>query len=330
MPDTAPVRSGEELDTASLSKWLGEEVQIEQFPGGHSNLTYLLRTKDAEYVLRRAPMGPVPPKAHDMAREYGILKAIHTVFPPAPNVVRLCEDFSVIGAVFFLMERRCGVIWRNPAEVTDPALRARLSESFVDTLVRLHAVDLHSNGLLKLGRPEGFLERQVSGWSDRWQRADTPDRPDMSAVMKYLATTLPVSPAPSIVHNDYKLDNVMFRDDGAVAAVLDWEMTTIGDPVADLGLTLCYWSLGGAYGAAEGEGWHSREQIVARYAAATGRDVGRVGWYETLGVFKLAVILQQIYVRYVRGQTNDERFAEFNVRIAMLAERARTLAERRA
>lgn len=326
MSDTAPVRAGEELPLDRLSAWFGETVAVEQFPGGHSNLTYLLRAASGEYVLRRAPLGPVPPKAHDMAREFGILRALHPVFPYAPRVVRLCEDSGVIGAVFYVMERRVGTIFRNPLDVPDAAAARRISEAFVDCLVDLHAIDLQTSGLIAIGKPDGFLDRQVGGWTERWMRAETPDRPDASRVIDYLKTTIPVSRDASVVHNDYKLDNVMLTPDLArVAAVLDWEMTTVGDPLADLGLTLCYWTIGSAYDAPRGEGWFTREELIERYAAKTGRDVSRVRWYEALGVFKLAVILQQIYVRYVRGQTSDERFRDFGPRVRFLVERAEAL-----
>jgi aminoglycoside phosphotransferase (APT) family kinase protein len=324
MPDTAVVRPGEEIPLDALARYIGEPVEVEQFPGGHSNLTYLVRTPSLEYVLRRAPLGPVPPKAHDMAREYSILKALSPLFPPAPRVYSLCEDTSVIGAVFYLMERRRGRILRNPAGTEGGAV----SEAFVDCLSELHAIDIQATGLAAIGRPEGFLDRQVSGWTERWCKAETPDRPDARAAIEYLASSKPESPVPTVVHNDYKLDNVMF-DEGLtrVAAVLDWEMTTVGDPLADLGLTLCYWTIGSAYDAPRGPGWYTREQLIDRYATLTGRDVRRIGWYETLGVFKLAVILQQIYVRWVQGHTADERFRDFGARVKMLVDRAVKMAE---
>lgn len=319
MSDTAPVRPGEELPRERLSAWIGEPVEIEQFPGGHSNLTYLVRTPMREYVLRRAPLGPVPPKAHDMAREFHVLESLHPVFSAAPAVYRLCEDTTVIGAIFYLMERRKGVILRSPDVAPDRA--AALSRAMVDCLADLHAV------YLPIGKPEGFLERQVHGWSERWRRADSPDQPDMNYVIDYLSRSIPKSGAPSVVHNDFKLDNVMFDAElTRVAAVLDWEMTTVGDPLADLGLSLCYWTIGSPYAAPDGRGWFTREQILERYAQRTGRDVSGIGWYETLGVFKLAVILQQIYVRWVRGQTRDERFGKFAGRVKELVDRATVLA----
>ncbi|MCL5746197.1 MAG: phosphotransferase family protein [Acidobacteria bacterium] len=331
MRDTAAVRRGEELDAAALSKYLGTEVAIEQFPGGHSNLTYLLRMTGRELVLRRAPLGPVAPKAHDMAREYHVLEKIHPLFPAAPNVYLLCEDPSVIGAVFYLMERRTGIVVREsvPAELSrHQDYAARASRAFLDTLVELHSVDIERHGLAALGKPEGFLERQVRGWADRWNRAKTGDSPLMDGVIAWLRDSLPVSGTPAIVHNDYKLDNVMFNadDPGRIEAVLDWEMATVGDPLADLGLTLCYWTVGGAT-AGETMHWCSREELIERYAAKTGRDVSGIRYYEVLGVFKLAVIIQQIYFRYVRRQTQDERFASFGERVRDLIDRATALVE---
>jgi aminoglycoside phosphotransferase (APT) family kinase protein len=321
--ETAPVRPGEELPLDRLSAYVGEPVEVSQFPGGHSNLTYLLRTPSAEYVLRRAPLGPVPPKAHDMAREFRLLEALSPRFAEAPRVFRLCEDTAVIGAVFYLMERRRGVIVREPGDL-DAAQAHRASQALVDRLAALHEIYLEG-----FGKPDGFLARQVSGWSERWFLADTPDRPDLAAVVRYLSSSIPESGPPAVVHNDYKLDNVMFHPDFTrVEAVLDWEMTTTGDPLADVGLSLCYWTIGSAYMAPKGSGWYTREDFLHRYALSTGRDVAGISWYETLGVFKLAVILQQIYVRWVRGQTRDERFGHFGERVRFLAEQAREMAAR--
>jgi aminoglycoside phosphotransferase (APT) family kinase protein len=331
MSDTAPIRPGEELDLAALTGYLqphlpADRYEIAQFPSGHSNLTYLLRAGDREYVLRRAPLGPVPPKAHDMAREYHVLQLLHPVFPPAPAPIHLCEDPAIIGAVFYLMERRHGIVYRDPAEVTTHA-RAH-AEAIVDTLVRLHAVDIHAAGLDAIGKPAGFLERQVTGWIGRWQQAALPSSPDASSVINTLASRIPPPQEATVVHNDYKLDNVMFSPDGKLTAVLDWEMTTVGDPMADLGLALCYWELGGALttGQPPPAGWLTTTEFIERYDSQTGRDMTQLAWHRTLGVFKLAVILQQIYVRYVRGQTTDERFAGFGERVERLIARARELA----
>jgi aminoglycoside phosphotransferase (APT) family kinase protein len=329
--ELAPVRPGEELDLARLSAYLRvnlpgaeDHLTVEQFPGGHSNLTYLVRAADREYVLRRPPLGPVAPKAHDMAREYRVLAKVHPAFPPAPKVYLLCEDPSIIGAQFFLMERRCGIVLRGrgPATVDlQPDFAPRVSKGFMDCFVALHSVDLAAHDLLSLGKPEGFLERQVHGWSDRWRRAGTDDQPDIDRIMSWLAGNIPQPLAPTLVHNDFKLDNLMLNagDIGQVEAVLDWEMTTIGDPLADVGLSLCYWTSGIAGGPSrEVPGWYTRDQFIHEYATRTGRDVSNIVWYEVLGVFKLAVILQQIYFRWKVGQTQDERFADLGQQVRTL------------
>lgn len=333
--DTAPVRSGEELDTERLSRYLGEPVEIEQFPGGHSNLTYLVRTPHDEYVLRRAPLGAVAPKAHDMVREYTVLSAVAPLFPPAPRVYKLCEDPRVIGAAFFLMERRHGVILRStvPEEVSSVAgYQGKVSRAFLDCLIRFHAIDARQDGLRALGKPEGFVERQVRGWADRWMRARTRAMPEMDRVIAWLASRIPPSGAPTLVHNDYKLDNIMLRlgHPEDVEALLDWEMTTLGDPLADFGLALTYWAHADVPGMARlttQPGWATRDNLVHEYALRTGRDVGTLPYHEVLGVFKLAVILQQIYFRYVNGQTRDERFSRFDVAVAELARTAARLGE---
>lgn len=324
--DTAPVRPGEGLDAAALKAYLGAgTLTVEQFPGGHSNLTYLLRLDGRDLVLRRAPMGPVAPRAHDMVREYYLLEQVHPHFPAAPKVELLCEDASVIGAPFFLMERREGVILRRelpPQWENAPELGEQVSRTLVDGLAALHAVDIVDSGLISLGKPEGFLGRQVEGWAGRWERARVKELPEMERVIAWLRETQPEAQTPAIVHNDYKLDNVMLspRDPGQIVAVLDWEMATVGDPLVDLGLSLCYWQQPqGGFGASSGAGWFSREQFIGRYADRTGRDVSRVAWYEVLGAFKLAVILQQIFYRYHAGQTRDPRFAQLDRQVAAIA-----------
>ncbi len=342
------MRAGEEIDARALGEYLrgkleggGRELVIEQFPGGHSNLTYLVRAGGKEYVLRRPPLGPVAPKAHDVAREFRVLDAVHPVFPPAPRVFLLCEDPAVIGAAFFLMERRHGVVPRRdaPAEfVSDPEFPRKVSEGFVDCLAQLHAIDIERHGLSGLGRTEGFLERQVRGWTERWERAKTEELEGLAGLERWLADRLPVSPKATLIHNDFKLDNIMLdaREPGRVEAVLDWEMATVGDPLMDLGCTLCYWTQAGdpemRGGALSGitatPGWLTRGELVSRYAEKAGRDVSSLGYYEVFGLFKLGVILQQIYFRYHRGQTHDERFRDFHLRVRGLMHAAIELAER--
>ncbi len=337
--DTASIRKGEELDVPALSAYLADKLEgaragltVEQFPGGHSNLTYLLRTPAREFVLRRGPLGPVAPKAHDMGREYRVLQAVHPFFRPAPEVFHLCEDPAVLGAVFFVMERRRGIIVRDsipPALAAFPDYERRVSQGFIECLVDLHSVDIDKHGLTALGKPVGFLDRQVRGWFERWQRSKTEEVPAMDRLMQWLGENMPVSPPATLVHNDFKLDNVMINaeDPGRIEAVLDWEMCTVGDPLVDLGLILCYWSQpsdpGGSKAALTlAPGWFTPEQVIQTYAARTGRDVSRIRYYQVFAVFKLAVVLQQIYYRFYRGQTQDERFRHFDQRVRNLINQA--------
>lgn len=346
--DAAPIRPGEELDREALTSYLRQhlsgkapesQIEIAQFPGGHSNLTYLVRLDGREMVLRRPPFGPVAPTAHDMPREYRLLKAINPFFALAPQPYLLCEDASVIGAPFYLMERRTGIVIRRdvPPEIGDDLdLRRRVSESLVDTLADLHAVDIEKSGLISIGKPPGFVQRQITGWAKRWERARTSDVTEIEEVLAWLLAHLPADSArPTLVHNDYKPDNVMLDagDPTHIVAILDWEMCTVGDPLVDLGLLLCYWSQAddpevrreAISGVTALPGWFSRAEIKERYAKQTGRDLSEIAFYETFALFKLAVVLQQIFYRYHVGQTKDHRFAEFDRRVAGLAVAAREL-----
>lgn len=313
----APIRPGEELPVDALAAWLQlPAITVRQFPGGHSNLTYELTTPDGrQLILRRPPHGPIPPKAHDMAREFRVLSAVYPHFPLAPRPLALCEDPAVLGAPFFLMEPRPGLILREPYAHPSPAA---LSQAFVDTLVQLHSVPLTSPALAALGKPAGFVARQVAGWSERWRHAATPHSPDATRVLDFLAAHLPPEAPPSLVHNDYKLDNVVLQG-AAITGVLDWEMTTLGDPLIDLGLALTYWDH------APGSGWFSRAELAAAWARQTGRSLRHLPYHEVLGRFKLAVILQQIYARWLRGQTQDPRFAHLDQRVAALLAEAHSL-----
>jgi len=349
--DTAPIRPGEELDPGALERYLrgrlpGPEgpIEVTQFPGGHSNLTYCLSMGGREYVLRRPPVGPVAPTAHDMTREYRVLKALQGHFPPAPEPYVLCEDPSVIGVPFYVMERRRGIVIRReiPEEVKamgDPKVVHRtISAAMVDTLVALHRVDFVSAGLGNLGKPVGFVERQVKGWAGRWQRAKTREVPEIDQLAKVLAERIPPSPPPALVHNDYKLDNVMLHPDdpSRIIAVLDWEMCTVGDPLIDLGLLLAYWPRPEDPMARQltissvttHPGFFSREEVLSRYAEKTRTDVSHIAFYETFALYKLTVVLEQIYCRYVRGQTKDERFTMFEAAVPTLARAAVEVAER--
>jgi aminoglycoside phosphotransferase (APT) family kinase protein len=346
--ETIEMRAGESIAIDALRDYLrgkidGTErgIELEQFPNGHSNLTYRLRTGGRDYVLRRPPLGPVAPKAHDMVREYHVLRAVHPHFAQAPQVFLLCEDPAVVGAPFFVMERRHGAVLREEIPVAiaaTPEHPRMISEAFLDTLVKLHAIDVSADDVRLLGKPEGYVERQVRGWADRWERAKTADVSGMDHVVRWLAARVPQPLGPTLIHNDYKLDNIMLASGSPdrIEAVLDWEMATIGDPLSDLGLTLCYWTwatdpevrVAGIPALTAGPGWYTRDQLVARYAERTGRDVTHIGYYEVLGVFKLAVIIQQIYCRFHRGQTHDGRFENFGTRAMGLAKRAAWLAEK--
>jgi aminoglycoside phosphotransferase (APT) family kinase protein len=350
--DSTAVRAGEELDHDALDSYLREHlagfdpsrpIAIEQFPGGHSNLTYLIRYGSQEFVLRRPPVGPVARTAHDMPREYKLLAVIHPRFPLAPKPVLLCEDSSIIGVPFYLMERRRGFIVRQkvPDQIGDnPELRRRLSETVVDTLIALHAVDIYQSGIVNIGKPEGFVSRQVHGWTDRWQRSKTGELPEMDQVVDWLVQHIPAeaASAATIVHNDFKLDNLMLDEDdpARVVAVLDWEMCTVGDPLVDVGLLLAYWTMKGPGGGADrnsslravthGAGWMTREEMVERYQTKTGRDLSGIIFYETFARFKVAVVIQQIYFRYVQGQTQDERFRNLDGLVRELTQEALALA----
>jgi aminoglycoside phosphotransferase (APT) family kinase protein len=334
---TKPVRKGEELDVAALGRFLDvapETISIAQFPGGHSNLTYSVRVGDQELVLRRPPFGNTVKSAHDMGREVRMLTRLRPHYDKAPRVVASTEDARILGAPFYLMERVRGVVIRR--KIPDgidltPALARSLSELVVDGLAELHAIDVEKNGLLDLGKPDGFVERQVRGWSERYVAAQTDDISDMPALAARLASRIPTSPKATIVHNDWKLDNLVLSEDlKRIVGVLDWEMSTIGDPLIDLGTTLSYWVEPGddellkavAFGPTTAEGTLTRREVVARYGEKSGRDVTGVLFYYVFALFKTAVVAQQIYTRYKKGLTKDERFASFIYGVRALAAQA--------
>jgi aminoglycoside phosphotransferase (APT) family kinase protein len=332
-PELIDVRSDERFDERRLAEWLrgrlegGEQpLSVRQFGGGHANLTYLLRygagARAREYVLRRPPLGPVAARAHDMQREYRALSRLWQAFGPAPRAYLYCEDASVIGADFLVMERRHGIVVRScvPPEFgggADPLANRKLSEVVIDTLVDFHAVDAAAIDLASLGKPEGFLARQVKGWTDRFERAKTSEQPIAQEVSDWLLANLPESPAPTLVHNDWKLDNMAVAPDdpGRCVAVYDWDMCTLGDPLCDLGTLLGLWSNRGEGLAGSNPmptqtpGFMTREEAARRYAERSGREVARLSYYIVFGTFKMGVVLQQIFFRFHRGQTQDARFA---------------------
>jgi len=350
--DTIAVRSGEDLPLEALRAWLvtaapawveaGSTLDVRQFPAGFSNLTYLVVVHgehgDRSLVLRRPPRGVTGGIAHDMVREHGILAALHPLGVPVPEPLACCADTSVIGSPFYVMAHVDGVILRGapPASLMAdadalPARMQAISRTFVDTLVQLHAVDVGTPDLAALGRPDGYVQRQVQGWTRRWQASRTSDVPAMETVAAWLAANCPPDRGAVLVHNDFKLDNLVF-DTGlsSVQAILDWEMATVGDPLMDLGTSLAYWveagdapifrSLGLGISALPGA-W-SRRELVEAYGAASGRDVSDAPFYLSFGLFKVAVIAQQIYARHVQGLTTDERFARLGKVVEALAEKA--------
>ncbi len=349
--DTIPVRTGEELNVERLSAYIrnkitdvpAEDLFVEQFPSGHSNLTYLLKIGDWEAVLRRPPLGPVAAKAHDMKRESAILQAIHAKFPLAPKPYVYEEDESIIGSAFFLMERRKGVVFDSeyPGEVAATKENGRIiSDTMVKTLVDLHQIDYSKTDLVNMTKPEGFMERQVQSWIKRYEKVKTDEVPQFAQLKKWLLHHIPVNSESSIIHYDYKCNNAMFNpnDLTEMTGLFDWEMTTVGDPLADLGVTLSYWvedSDPDFFKQAFGKppittksGFYSRREFAQKYAEYTGRDLSNLSYYVTFAYFKLAVIVQQIYFRYKNGQTKDKRFAQFHMATAILISYANEIAKK--
>ena len=333
-PETAPVRPGEELPWDRLARWLvpaladvgvGVEgdMAVAQFPNGSANLTYLLTFGDHRFVLRRPPFGAIAPGAHDMKREHRVLSKLWRTFDRAPRAYSFCDDHDVVGSDFVVSEYRRGeVIWATlPPSVRDlPEAARRIGFATVDSLAALHLVDPEACGLGELGRPAGYMARQLAGWRHRWSLVATPDLDGvMSAFGERLERTLPASPAPTIVHNDFKLDNCQFRpgEPDRVRSVFDWDQATLGDPLADVGMLLNYWPdpsdtdgdrplhVPGM----EDLGLPTRAEVIARYTAATGADLSGVAWYEAFATWKNAVVTQQLHQRYVRGESTDARMA---------------------
>jgi aminoglycoside phosphotransferase (APT) family kinase protein len=341
-------RPGETLEISRLGPYLREslslqgELEVFQYRSGFSNLTYMLRIGDSAIVLRRPPFGSKPKSGHDMKREHDVLAALHASFPYCPKPLHFCGDLSIIGSPFYVMERVEGIIVRRDfptgMSLSPEEVRA-LFDRVVDVHVELHSVDYRAVGLEDFGKPEGYVERQVTGWSDRYRRARTPDVPDCEGVMRWLEENRPPDSGPGcIVHNDFRLDNVVLDPDEPqrIIGVLDWELATIGDPLMDLGASLAYWVQRddpppfqamrmmptNAYGAP------TRAEVVARYAARSGLEVGDFSFYYCYGLFRLAGIVQQIYYRSYHGQTEDPRFKNLNLWVGVLAKAAETVTGR--
>ena len=326
-------RPGEELPVEALQSYLHAQLpdldaplSVAQFPGGFSNLTYLLRAGEHEMVLRRPPFGANIRGGHDMAREFRILSGLRPVYSKVPRALLYCDDPAVLGAPFYVMERVAGVILRAPL----PAGLALAPEqlrvtglALIDTFAELHAIDYAAAGLSEIGKPAGYTVRQVAGWANRYAAARTDDIPALEQAAAWLAAHLPAEIAPALIHNDFKYDNVVLdpHDLARIIAVLDWEMATLGDPLTDLGTTLAYWMEPGdpavlrGFGISALPGNLDRRAWVARYATQSGRDVSNILFYFIYGLFKNAVIIQQIYARYRQGKTQDARFAGLDVMV---------------
>jgi aminoglycoside phosphotransferase (APT) family kinase protein len=349
--EVAPVRAGEELDWGRLEAYLrahvpglGDGLEVMQFPNGSANLTYLVRVGQQELVVRRPPFGRIAPGAHDMRREFRALDGLWRHFDRAPRPFLFCDDHDVIGSDFLVVEYRHGVVvWDHvPAAMAHHAdAGRRIGLAVVDALADLHLLAPDAVGLGELGRPVGFVERQVSGWRKRWELVDTGRVPIMNDVGQRLTDTMPADTAgvrSAVLHNDFKIDNCQFdpADPDQVASIFDWDMATVGDPLVDLGTLLNYWPDPSDHdgdrplhqAGLELMGLPSRAEVVARYAARSGVDVSAVSWYEAFATWKTCVVLEQLYQRWVRGESTDPRMGERGAPVAPLAARADRLLDR--
>lgn len=342
--DTIEVRKGEELDTKKLQQFIASEIKdapngeltIEQFGAGHSNLTYAIKIGDWEAVLRRPPHGPVAQKAHDMQREYHFLKKLHPAYSLAPEPYLYSEDETIVGSPFFMMERKKGIVLDTsfPESIDyHPGIGRTISQNLVKELVKLHQVDSEKTGLITLAKPDGFMERQVKGWINRYKKAKTDDIPQVDDLMDYLDEHIPDTTESTVIHYDYKLNNAMFSEDlNEMIGLFDWEMSTVGDPLADVAVAMSYWMEEEddkllKYGLGKPPvtvlpGFYTRAEFLAAYSDQSGRDLSKIDYYMTFAYFKLAVIGQQIYYRYKKGQTNDPRFAQLNVLVENMMKQA--------
>jgi aminoglycoside phosphotransferase (APT) family kinase protein len=352
LPEYTEIRDEDRFDPARLREYLRGRLagadgpmELMQFRTGSSNLTFLLRLGREEWVLRRPPRGPVAPSANDMNREFRILSRLWQAFYPAPRAMFFCDDASVIGAPFYVMERRKGVVvtlrqqFAPALQGHSPATYRQMAEAFIDTLADLHAVDYQAIGLGGFGRPEGFLQRQITGWMGRWEKAKTQEVPLMKTLADWFLEHQPPPQPPVILHNDFYLHNVMFDDafPGRIVAVLDWEMASLGDPMIDLGTALNYWrnpddtpellDLSEGYPhTAITPGMLRREEMAQRYALRTGRDISDFPYYLALAYWKYATVVEQLYLRFYRGQTTEPRFANYKKYAPVLAREAAKVA----
>lgn len=341
--DTIAVRNGEELNVELLETYLRKEIPdlgsdqllVEQFNAGSSNLTYLVKVGEWQAVLRRAPLGPVNTGAHDMNREFKVLRALNPVFPLAPKPYFFVEDKSIIGAPFYLMERLNGVLLESalPDENDgDANLFKEVSNTMVKTISKLHEIDYKKTDLVNFTRPEGFLERQVQGWIGRYENVKTDDVPGIDGLIKWIIDNRPVSQTPSVIHYDFHIKNVIFSKQKLreISGVLDWEMSTVGDPLTDLASALVLWiektdpdflkTQKAVTPITTRAGFMTRNEFIQAYAKQSGRDVSKMNYYMVFGYFKHVVIMQQMYYRWKKGQTQDERFAKLDIFVRNLTD----------
>lgn len=330
---TKPVRKGEELDQVKLKNFLLEhdligdvksELSVGQFSNGFSNLTYLLQIEDKEYVLRRPPFA-APKRGHDMGREYKVISHLNGVFDKTPKAFAYTEDKEILGVPFYIMSKVEGVVLTakeaHKRQVSPEEFKT-ISNTWLDTFVAFHNIDYKAAGLENLGRPEGYVQRQVTNWGKQYLAAATDDVPAAKKVMTWMQDNQPKNYDHTLIHNDFKYDNVVFKDDSwqEIAAILDWEMCTLGDPLMDLGTSLGYWTTvtdpdimkEGLQSPTVMVGNPSRTEIVQQYALKSGRNLDNLTFYYAYGLFKIAVIAQQIYYRFKHGHTSDPRFANLN------------------
>lgn len=344
------IREGEELNTTAVETYLKDTISgltgkltVQQYPSGYSNLTYLIQVGNRKMVLRRPPFGTKAKTAHDMGREYRILSALKKVFPYCPQPLSYTEDEAIIGCPFYVMDRIEGIILRKnlPSALSfSPPEMKQLCRNLVDVLLELHQVDFTKIGLNNQGKPEGYITRQVEGWSKRYRAAKTPDAPDYERIMEWLAHNQPAdSDRPCIIHNDYKLDNIVLDPANPlkIIGVLDWELATIGDPLMDLGATLAYWVNRDdseamqliRFQPSNVEGAFSRQEILEYYQEKAGIKVSDFSFYLCCNLFRVATIVQQIYYRYYRGQTKDKRFAFLIGAVQIIEKAIQTIIEKR-
>ncbi len=335
------MRPDEILETTRLEPYLRDNLEgadgpmtVAQFGGGNANLTYMIAFGNTEFVLRRPPLGPIAPSAHDMKREHDVLTNLYKEYPLAPRSFLFCGDEEIIGANFHILERKKGIVIREkmpPQFANNPTLNKRIGLAVVDALADLHSLNPDTVGLGELGKPEGFVERQLTGWTKRWHKAKDNDNKNFDRLAQWLLETRQESKYVTLLHNDLKLDNMILnaQDPGKAEGVLDWDMCTRGDPLMDLGNLLNYWidstdpiEKGSVTSMpTQDEGFPTRDEVIEHYTKRTGFDTSNISWYHAFGAFKLTVVIQQIYIRYLRGQTQDERFANFGTRVEHLIQK---------